>query len=67
MGGKCTFFFFFLSLFFFWNIFFFFFLEENLGNNALELVISPTKYKNGEIAVFVSFKKKKTSPSRRKN
>ena len=46
MGGKCTFFFssfflFFLEYFFF---FFFFFLEENLGNNALELV-----YKSNEI------------------
>lgn len=35
-----VFFFFFL---FFWNIFF---LEENLRNNALELVINPTKYRN---------------------
>lgn len=44
MGGKCTFFFL-LSFSFFWNIsFFFFFLEENLGNNALELV-----YKSNEI------------------
>ena len=43
MGGKCTFFFL-LSFSFFWNISFFFFLEENLGNNALELV-----YKSNEI------------------
>ena len=38
-------FFFLLSFSFFWNFFFlFFFLEENLGNNALELV-----YKSNEI------------------
>lgn len=62
--GRKMYVFFLLSFsFLFLEYFFFFFLEENLGNNALELVISPTKYKNGEIAVFVSFKKKKTSPS----
>lgn len=34
---------FFLLSFFFGT---FFFLEENLRNNALELVINPTKYRN---------------------
>lgn len=44
-GRKMYVFFFLLSFSFFWNIsFFFFFLEENLGNNALELV-----YKSNEI------------------
>lgn len=41
---NVRFFFFFLSLFFGIFLFFFFFLEENLGNNALELV-----YKSNEI------------------
>lgn len=44
MGGKCTFFFSSFFLFFLEYFFFFFFLEENLGNNALELV-----YKSNEI------------------
>lgn len=51
-------FFFLLSFSFFFEYFFFSF-KENLGNNALELVTSPTRYRNGEIAVFVSYKKGK--------
>lgn len=63
MGGKCTFFFFFL--FFFGT---FFFLEENLRNNALELVINPTKYRNErDSCVRIRRKMMKAFPRQRKN
>lgn len=41
--GRKMYVFFFFFLFFFGT---FFFLKENLRNNALELVINPTKYRN---------------------